>query len=60
MAPSPTADANRLMEPFLTESAHLIGITYETKTRTLGFELDSADHRIVGPAEVWTLEEPDH
>jgi Family of unknown function (DUF5335) len=46
-------------EQTLAEGAHLIGITYEEKTRTLEFELDGADHRIVEPAEVWTLEEPD-
>jgi hypothetical protein len=61
---SPEAVDVEVMEPdwgeqTLAESAHLIGITYETKTRTLEFELDSADHRIVEPAEVWTLEEPD-
>jgi hypothetical protein len=43
----------------IAQCAHLIGITYERRTRTLEFELDSADHRIVEPAEVWVLEEPD-
>jgi hypothetical protein len=43
----------------IAQCAHLIGITYERRTRRLEFELDSADHRIENPAEVWVLEEPD-
>jgi hypothetical protein len=43
----------------LARCAHLLGITYERRTRRLEFELDSADHRIEEPAEVWVLEEPD-
>ncbi len=43
----------------IAECAHLLGITYERRTRTLEFELDSADHSIEEPAEVWVLEEPD-
>jgi hypothetical protein len=46
-------------EQVVAQDAHLLGITYEPKTRTLEFELDSGDHRIVGPQEVWTIEEPD-
>lgn len=42
----------------IAECAHLMGITYERKTRTLEIELDSGDHRIIEPAEVWVLEEP--
>ena len=43
----------------IAQCAHLMGITYEPRTRRLEFELDSADHRIENPAEVWVLEEPD-
>jgi hypothetical protein len=43
----------------IAQCAHLMGITYERRTRRLEFELDSADHRIENPAEVWVLEEPD-
>jgi len=43
----------------IAQCAHLMGITYERRTRSLELELDSADHRIVEPAEVWVLEEPD-
>jgi hypothetical protein len=43
----------------IAQCAHLMGITYEQRTRRLEFELDSADHRIENPAEVWVLEEPD-
>jgi hypothetical protein len=43
----------------IAQCAHLLGITYERRTRRLEFELDSADHRIEDPAEVWVLEEPD-
>jgi hypothetical protein len=46
-------------EQVLAQNAHLIGITYEPKTRRLEFELDSADHRIEEPKEVWVIEEPD-
>jgi len=43
----------------IAQCAQLMGITYEHRTRRLEFELDSADHRIENPAEVWVLEEPD-
>jgi hypothetical protein len=43
----------------IAQCARLIGITYESRTRRLEFELDSADHRIENPAEVWVLEELD-
>ena len=43
----------------IAQCAHLLGITYQSRTRRLEFELDSADHRIEDPEEVWVLEEPD-
>jgi hypothetical protein len=61
---SPEAVNVEVLEPdwgeqVVAQNAHLLGITYEPRTRTLEFELDSADHRIVGAQEIWTLEEPD-
>jgi uncharacterized protein DUF5335 len=46
-------------EQVLAQGAHLRGITYEAKTGRLEFELDSADHRIQDPEEIWVVEEPD-
>jgi hypothetical protein len=44
---------------FETEGARLRGITYDSKDRAIEFELDSGEHRINHPREVWTVEEPD-
>lgn len=41
------------------EGARLIGITYDARTRTLELALDSGDHRVLEPREVWVAEEPD-
>jgi hypothetical protein len=41
------------------EGARLIGITYDARTRTLELALDSGDHRVREPREVWVVEEPD-
>lgn len=43
----------------VAEGARLIGITYDRRTNTLEFELDSGDHRVYEPQEVWVIEEPD-
>jgi hypothetical protein len=43
-------------------SAHgsrLIGITFDSSANMLEFALDSGDHRVPEPAEVWAVEEPD-
>lgn len=37
----------------------LLGITYDRGSNALEFTLDSGDHRLYGPREVWTVEEPD-
>ena len=41
------------------EGVRLQGVTYERETNTLEFELDSGDHRVYGPQEVWTVEDDD-
>ena len=41
------------------EGVRLQGVTYERETNTLEFELDSGDHRVYGPEEVWTVEDDD-
>jgi hypothetical protein len=46
-------------DQFETEGAHLRGITYDPKDKAIEFELDSGEHRINHPREVWTVEEPD-
>jgi hypothetical protein len=42
-----------------TETARLLGVTYDRHSNALEFSLDSGDHRIFAPREVWTVEEPD-
>jgi hypothetical protein len=37
----------------------LRGITYDSKGNSLEVELDSGDHRLYDPQEVWTVEESD-
>jgi hypothetical protein len=37
----------------------LLGITYDRKKDSLEFALDSGDHRVLDPGEVWVMEEPD-
>jgi len=39
--------------------AHLIGITYDPKARSLEVELESGDMRSISPKEVWAIEEDD-
>jgi hypothetical protein len=41
------------------QGARLMGITYDTGDNSLEIELESGDHRIYQPAEVWVVEEPD-
>ena len=41
------------------EGARLLGITYDKKKYSLEFEVDSGDHRSLGPGEVWVMEESD-
>jgi hypothetical protein len=46
-------------DQYAAHGARLIGITYDSPTNALEFELESGDHRVYEPREVWTVEEPD-
>ena len=46
-------------EQFETEGERLLGITYDHKANSLEFELESGDHRVYDPREVWALEDKD-
>jgi len=46
-------------EQIESEGELLIGITYDHKKKSLEFELESGDHRVYQPREVWVLEEQD-
>jgi len=46
-------------DQYVTEGARLMGITYEPAENVLEFALDSGDHRVVEPKEVWTVQEKD-
>jgi hypothetical protein len=46
-------------DQFAAEGAHLFGITYDPKDKSLEFELEGGDHRVLNPREVWTIEELD-
>ncbi len=39
--------------------AHLIGITYDPRESALELALESGDHRVFHPNEVWVVEESD-
>jgi hypothetical protein len=61
---SPEAVDVEVLEPDLgdqsvVQGARLIGITYDARDNVLELELDSGDHRINAPGEVWTVEEAD-
>jgi hypothetical protein len=61
---SPEAVDIEVLEPdwgdqVSAQGARLIGVTYESNKGSLEFELDSGDHRVYQPAEVWAVEEPD-
>jgi hypothetical protein len=45
-------------QPVSTD-AHLVGITYDPKSNALDVVLESGDHRVFSPREVWVDEEPD-
>jgi hypothetical protein len=40
------------------EGARLSGITYDPRDNALEFALESGDHRVYSPKEVWAIEEP--
>jgi hypothetical protein len=61
---SPEAVDVEVIEPELGEQtalqgARLLGITYDRKTNALEFELDTGDHRILNPQDVWAVEDED-
>jgi hypothetical protein len=61
---SPEAVDVEVIEPELGDQVvlqgpRLLGITYDPKSNALEFELDSGDHRLLAPQEVWTVEEED-
>ena len=64
LQPEGQNNGNHILAPdwgaqFETEGARLRGITYDSKDRAIEFELDSGEHRINHPREVWTVVEPD-
>ena len=42
-----------------TEGEELMGITFDKHTNSLEFALESGDHRVYNPREVWVLEDKD-
>jgi Family of unknown function (DUF5335) len=61
---SPEAVDVEVLEPdwgdqVAVQGARLLGITYDRHSNALEFELDSGDHRLLEPEEVWTIEEED-
>jgi hypothetical protein len=65
MDESPEAVDAEVVEPdwgddhYILHGARLMGITYDRHDDALEIALDSGDHRIYEPREIWTLEEPD-
>jgi hypothetical protein len=61
---SPEAADVEVLEPdwgeqIMARGVRLLGITYDRHRNSLEFALDAGDHRIIEPAEVWTVEEED-
>ena len=50
---------SELGDQYPVAGARLVGITYDARTRSLEIALDSGDHRVPEPREVWTIEEAD-
>jgi hypothetical protein len=48
-----------LGDQFEVRETRILGITYEAKDKSLEFELEAGDHRILSPKEVWVTEEAD-
>lgn len=46
-------------EQYESEGARLLGITYDRHDNALELELESGDHRVYNPREVWVLEDKD-
>lgn len=61
---SPEAVDVEVLEPgwgtqVAARGPRLLGITYDHGSNALEFTLDSGDHRLYQPREVWTVEESD-
>jgi radical SAM superfamily enzyme with C-terminal helix-hairpin-helix motif len=48
-----------LGDQYEAEGAHLVGVTYDPKSNAVELALESGDHRVYRPVEVWTLEDSD-
>jgi hypothetical protein len=46
-----------LGDQFEAEGSHLVGITYDPRTNAFELMLESGDHRIYEPSEVWVVED---
>jgi hypothetical protein len=44
---------------YVARGARLKGVTYDPRANALEVELDSGNHRVYEPREVWTIEEDD-
>ena len=50
---------HRLGDQVAVQGSRLVGITYDAGENVLEFELESGDHRVSRPKDVWVVEEPD-
>ena len=50
---------SELGDQFVAEGARLMGISYDPHTRSIDIEIESDDHRVYNPSEVWVIEEED-
>ena len=48
-----------LGDQFVARGARLMGVTFDPRANELDVALDSGDHRVYEPREVWTIEEDD-
>jgi hypothetical protein len=48
-----------LGDQYEAENATIFGITYDPRDKSLEFELEAGDHRILNPKEVWAAEDSD-
>lgn len=61
---SPEAIDVEVIEPELgsqvaMQGVRLLGVTYDPASNTLGFLVETGEHRIYSPGEVWVIEERD-
>jgi hypothetical protein len=50
---------NELGDQVTVRGSRLVGITYDAGENVIEFELESGDHRVSRPKDVWVIEEPD-